>query len=93
MTGNDDEFAEIEPRATMAVSTASQVSFGIPVPPVRLLQIMSPEDWEGFTEEWLTFNKKRGIYCSVKRYSGAGDLGLDVVAFTANEGFAKPWDS
>ncbi len=60
---------------------------------MRLLQVMSPEDWEGFTEEWLSFHKAKGTYHSVKRFSGSGDLGLDVVAFTAKEGFAKPWDS
>jgi len=57
------------------------------------LQVMSPEDWEGFTEEWLSFGKAKGTYHSVKRFSGPGDLGMDVVAFTAKEGFVEPWDS
>ncbi|MDB4949379.1 MAG: hypothetical protein JWM27_2028 [Gemmatimonadetes bacterium] len=54
---------------------------------------MSPGEWEGFTEEWLSFHKASGSYHSIKRYSGPGDLGLDVVAFTEAEGFDKPWDS
>ena len=91
--GIEEEFADINPKAAAAVPTAAQVAGGIPVPPVRLLQVMSPEDWEGFTEEWLTFYKSKGAYYSIKRYSGAGDLGLDVVAFTSKEGFTKPWDS
>ena len=37
--------------------------------------------------------KAQGTYQSVKRFSGPGDLGLDVVAFTGKEGFSKPWDS
>lgn len=90
---NEFKIDEIVPKATSLVPTASQVSVGIPIPPVRLLQVMSPEDWEEFTEEWLSFHKAKGIYHSVKRFSGPGDLGLDVVAFTAKEGFAKPWDS
>ena len=89
----EDEFAEIEPKAVATVPTAAQVSGGIPIPPVRLLQVMSPEDWEGFTEEWLSCHKNKGAYHSVKRYSGAGDLGLDIVAFTSKDGFSKPWDS
>jgi len=44
-------------------------------------------------EEWLSFHKARGTYLSIKRFSGPADLGLDVVAFTGKEGFAKPWDS
>lgn len=88
-----ETFTEIEPKAASAVPTAAQVSGGIPIPPVSLLQVMSPDDWEAFTEEWLTYHKKNGSYHSIRRYSGPGDLGLDVVAFTSPEGFAKPWDS
>ena len=86
-------FVDIKPKAALAVPTAAQVSGGIPIPPVRLLQVMSPEDWEQFTEEWLSFHKGKGSYQSIKRLSGPSDLGLDIVAFTAMEGFAKPWDS
>jgi hypothetical protein len=89
----DESFANVEPRAVAAVPTAAQVAGGIPIPPVRLLQVMSPEDWEAFTEEWLTYHKNKGSYHSIKRYSGPRDLGLDLVAFTSVEGFAKPWDS
>ena len=84
---------EVEPKATSVVPSAAQVSGGIPMPPVRLLQIMSPDEWEGFTEEWLSFHKTKGTYQSIKRFSGPGDLGLDVIAFTTADGFAKPWDS
>lgn len=90
-----DEFKlnEIVPEAASQVPTATQVSAGIPIPPVRLLQVMSPDEWEGFTEEWLSFYKMKGTYLSIRRYTGPGDLGLDIVAFTTAEGFAKSWDS
>lgn len=90
---DDLNFVEIEPKAASVVPTAAQVSSGIPIPPVLLLQVMSFEEWESFTEEWLSYHKGNGFYQSIKRFSGSGDLGLDVVAFTAMEGFAKPWDS
>ena len=83
----------INPRSASAVPTAAQVSGGIPIPAVRLLQVMSSDEWEEFTEEWLSFHKANGTYQSIERLSGPGDLGLDVVAFTTTEGFAKPWDS
>lgn len=89
----EEKFADINPKAAAAVPTAAQIAGGIPVPPVMLLQVMSPEDWECFTEEWLTYHKNKGSYFSIKNYTGPGDLGLDVVAFTSAEGFAKPWDS
>ena len=84
---------EIAPEATTAVPTAAQMSHGIPIPPVRLLRAMSPDDWEQFTEEWLSFHRARGVYHSIRRVSGPRDLGLDVVAFTSVAGFAAPWDS
>jgi len=90
---DDFNLHEIEPKATSLVPIATQVSAGLPIPPVRLLQVMSAEDWEQFTVEWLSFHKANGTYQAIKRLSGPGDLGLDVVAFTDNEGFEKPWDS
>ena len=89
----DGDFAEIDPESASAVPTAAQVAGGIPIPPIRLLQVMSFDDWEGFTEEWLSFHKGKGTYHSIRRYSGPGDLGLDVVAFTSEAVFGEPWDS
>ena len=86
-------FNEIEPKAATSVPTAAQVSGGIPIPPVRLLQVLSADEWEVFTEEWLSFHKREGTYKSIQRSSGPGDLGLDVVAFTSEGGFEEPWDS
>ena len=89
----DQEFVNIEPKAVSAVPNAAQMARGIPIPPINLLKAMSPDDWEGFTEEWISFHKGKGTYHSVRRYSGPGDLGLDVVAFTSEAWFEEPWDS
>ncbi|MBB3066658.1 ABC-three component system protein [Limibacillus halophilus] len=89
----DFELNDIEPQQSSNVPTAAQVSSGIPVPPVRLIEVLSPDDWEAFTVEWLTHHKSRGLYKAIRRYSGPGDRGLDVVAFTSADGFAEPWDS
>ena len=40
----------IDPKSNSAVPTAAQISGGIPIPAVRLLQVMSSDEWEGFTE-------------------------------------------
>ena len=89
----DSNFAEINPQLNTQVPSAAQVAHGLPVPPIRLLEVMSPDDWEIFTEEWLSYQKDSGSYQSIRRYSGPGDLGLDVVAFTDEIGFAAEWDS
>lgn len=90
---DDLTFTDVAPELSATVPTAGQVATGIPVPPSRLLQIMSPDDWEIFTEEWLSFHKSAEEYHNVRRYSGPGDLGLDVVAFSGEGGFSEPWDS
>lgn len=87
------KLTEINPGAKPSVPTAAQIASGIPIPPVQLLQVFKPEQWEEFTEEWLSYHKNQGTYHSIRRYSGPGDLGLDVVAFTAEEGFSQFWDS
>lgn len=62
-------FHDLSPKAAGSVPTAAQVARGIPVPPVRLLQVMSPDDWEAFTEEWLSFLKTTGEYEAVSATS------------------------
>ena len=41
----ESNLTEVEPKAAKKVPTAAQISSGIPVPPVRLLQTMSPWKW------------------------------------------------
>tara|TARA_R100000655_G_scaffold29376_1_gene59256 strand:- start:77 stop:1183 length:1107 start_codon:yes stop_codon:yes gene_type:complete len=86
-------FLSITPKAEKLVASAAQVSSGVPIPPLSLLPILSPDDWEQFTHEWLWFYKDNGTYYDVNKYSGAGDLGLDLVAFTSAKGFDETWDS
>lgn len=89
-----DEFVlnDIEPDPRTLV-TAAQIAHGVPIPPVSRLATMSADEWEVFTEEWATYLKNQGEYWRVRRSSGSGDRGLDVVAFTSELGFAGPWDS
>ncbi|GAB7080900.1 ABC-three component system protein [Megalodesulfovibrio paquesii] len=84
---------DITPLVENVTLTAAQIMCGVPYPPVSLLPILSADDWEQFIHEWLWFYKNEGTYYAVNKYSGAGDLGLDLVAFTAENGFGAPWDS
>ena len=90
---DDFDLFDIDPRPSAPPPTAAQVQSGIPIPAVRLIQVFSPDEWEEFTEEWLSYQKAVGSYHSVRRFSGPGDRGLDVVAFTTADGFKAPWDS
>lgn len=90
---DDTTFTDIDPAGLTSTPTAAQISSGIPIPPIRLIQIFSPEEWEEFTEECLAYYKSYRTYQAIRRYSGPGDLGLDAVAFTTDNGFAEPWDS
>ncbi len=89
-----DEFSlrKVEPDVD-AVVTAAQIAHGVPIPAVSRLATMSADEWEQFTEEWSTYLKNQGEYCRIRRSSGSGDRGLDIVAFTSEQGFADPWDS
>ncbi len=48
-------------------------------PQVQLL-VYSEDEWEVFVEEWA-YACLKNIYHKVKRFSGAGDKGVDVAGF------------
>jgi hypothetical protein len=60
------------------ISTAHSVLYGLPVLPVKRVELFSPDQWESFIEEWLDIKKNE--YKSIDRLAGAGDKGRDVVA-------------
>lgn len=60
MSDASSDFTDIAPSSSRSVPNAAQVSAGIPIPPVRLIQVLSADEWEEFTEEWLTFHTYRG---------------------------------
>ncbi|WP_225247113.1 ABC-three component system protein [Vibrio campbellii] len=48
-------------------------------PVLNQIYTMSPDEWEHFIEEWMTF--KSDEYFDFERLGGAGDQGRDVVGF------------
>jgi len=84
---------KIEPKAASTIPSANQIANGIKISPINILPVLPPGDWEDFTHEWLWFYQDRGDYVEVNKFSGSGDLGLDVIAFTHANGFNAPWDS
>lgn len=84
------DFKAIMPKGMVHSASADHVQAGLPIPKVARVQIFSPDDWEGFTEEWAS---SLTGYAIVRRFAGSGDMGLDVAGFTDAAGFSAPWDN
>src|SRR5258708_18362646 len=74
-----------------AGSRTTPASSGMAFPVADLIQTFKPEVWEDFTEEWAHSQEKK--YKQVIRYTGAGDMGLDILCFSSDELFDGPWDN
>jgi hypothetical protein len=58
--------------------------------PIERLKMFSADEWEIFTEEWLDCPHNKKDYSKIERLAGAGDMGRDLVATTADP---KIWDN
>jgi len=67
-----------------------QVGSGMNFPVVKLVEIFSPDDWEGFAEEYAS---SVSGYEKVVRFTGSGDMGRDIVGFASSDYFDGPWDN
>lgn len=70
---------------------SGRTDYGLPVPAVQRLRIMSSSEWEEVVEEWAASLKTK--YSRVQRYAGAKDLGCDVVGFAGHEDLHSVWDN
>lgn len=61
------------------VITAQQISQGAYISPIDRLKLISADDWEKLTEEWIDLKKE--VYLKSERPAGAGDMGIDIVAY------------
>lgn len=86
--GQDAVFTAVMLRA----SVAPGVTHGPLIPPQQQLLLYSPDQWEGFVQEWLHYCFKKA-YKKVQRFSGPGDMGIDVAGFAdANKRLMGVWD-
>jgi hypothetical protein len=74
------------------VVSADQTTMGLRFPPQQQILLYSGAQWEEFVEEWAHFCLKP-IYVSVRRFTGAGDRGVDVAGFTDADGLQGVWDN
>ena len=76
--------------AASGADKPTQIGSGMSFPVARLIELLEPAQWEEFTEEWATALKS---YKEVERWSGPGDMGRDIVAFTTGMKYDGPWDN
>lgn len=88
---SENELIPIDSKASSLETSSVHILNGVPVPKVARAKIFSPSEWEEFVEEWASSLKHQ--YPKVRRFGGAGDLGVDVAGFSTLTGFDGPWDN
>jgi hypothetical protein len=81
-----------QPTAPTTAVSAAQVANGPVIPPQQRLLTYSPNDWEDFVHEWAHFCLKTA-YVQVQRFTGSGDMGIDVAGFVDEKGLDGVWDN
>lgn len=69
--------------------TATSVATGPYIAPIDRVKCMSASDWETFILEWA--HSLKSDYADVEKHAGAGDMGLDVVAYVSKS--PEVWDN
>jgi hypothetical protein len=82
---------QIFPMAPILYPSAEHVSTGIPILKQTRVATFSSEEWESFTEEWVSSLKD--LYSHVRRFTGSGDQGVDVAGFISDAGWKGGWDN
>lgn len=83
----------VEPVAPAVAVTAAHVTHGPLIPPQQQVLLYASDQWEGFVHEWLYYSLKKS-YKKVERFSGPGDMGIDVAGFMdAKKRLKGVWDN
>ena len=80
------------PAAKSSPVTAATVIHGPLIPPQQQLLLYSPDQWEGFVQEWAHYCLKKQ-YRQVQRFTGSGDRGIDVAGFADDQRLLGAWDN
>lgn len=71
--------------------TNQQILLGQHHDPAAIITLYSDEEWEKFIREWV--ESLRGRYKDVRRASGAGDKGRDIVGYVGELNAGGLWDN
>ena len=89
---SDNDMKVIEPTRPATTPSSDHVQTGLPITKPTRVRIFGPDEWEVFVEEWATTLVNRP-YTKVRRFGGAGDLGVDIAGFCSSDGFTGIWDN
>ena len=67
----------------------TQIGSGMTFPVAKLIELLEPANGKNSPKN----GPPRSSYKDVQRWSGAGDMGRDIVAFTTDKKFDGPWDN
>lgn len=85
------DLREIKPPHPLTTATAEHVQSGLPIPKPARVRSFSSAEWEEFTEEWAM--SLGATYFKVRRFGGAGDMGVDIAGFTDGNLLKGTWDN
>ena len=88
---NQLDFKEIAPPKATAAFSGDHIVAGLPIPKTSRIELFSSAEWEVFVEEWASSLKTK--YANVRRFSGAGDKGIDIAGFIKTSKFDDGWDN
>ncbi len=91
---NADDIETVDPIAPPSLSgrlTNQQILLGKRRDPLEVIGGYPHDEWEQFIREWA--ESLRGKYGEVRRASGSGDKGRDVIGYAISVNAGAPWDN
>lgn len=89
LNSNIDWSDIVIPNTNGEMPTAALMQSGPPIEPLTRLMTYDSDEWEKFVNEWVT--SLSTSYVSVQRFTGPGDKGVDVAAFTDSKQLLGVW--
>jgi hypothetical protein len=87
----DSDTVEVEAPVAPARLTNQQILLGKRVEPLDVITTYSDSEWEMFVREWV--ESLRAAYKKVRRASGSGDKGRDVIGYVDQVSKTSPYDN
>src|SRR5690242_10296176 len=87
------DWEDINKPPSSGIPLTAMLAVGGPaISPQQRLLIYSANDWEEFVHEWAHYCLKKS-YKQVQRFSGTGDMGIDIAGFVDDQRLAGVWDN
>lgn len=80
------------PSTPSTLITSAHIATGPVIPPQQRLLTYSYDQWEDFVQEWLHYCLRKN-YKQINRFTGSGDMGVDVVGFVDDKRLEGVWDN